>query len=109
MGRVVWICNRVWGRLGMPVETIKDSGGKIISFIEWNLCDEKGTNTIGAKYCFIKELWIHDSVTRKGIIRYYINLIYSKAKTIKYAYWERHKYGKRIKMFTIEQLKIKEK
>ena len=93
----------------MPIEHIKDDEGKIVSFIEWNLCDKQGINTVGGEYCFVKELWVHDSFTHKNIIRYYINLIYSKANTIKYAYWERHKYNKRIKMFSIEQLKLKEK
>lgn len=93
----------------MPIETIKDDEGKVVSFIEWNLCDHNGINIIDGKYCFIKEIWIHPSVTRKGIIRYYINLVYSKIPTAKYAYWERHKYSKRIKMFNLEQLKLKEK
>lgn len=93
----------------MPVETIKDDEGRIVSYIEWTLCNKEGVSKEDGTYCYVKDLWTHDGFKFKNIIRHYINLIYNKKPTIKYAYWNRKKYADRIKMFSKEQLLHKEK
>jgi hypothetical protein len=90
------------------VETVKDDDGKVVSYIEWSLRDANGKEDSNGAYVFVRDLWIHNSLRfSTKIIRMYVDLIISKTPTSRFVYWERHKYGDRMRLFSKEQIERK--
>lgn len=89
----------------MPVAKIHDPrDDKIICFCDWTLVDEQGSVDNFGRYVFVRELWVHREWRGKRLIRKIISSVIEKAPSAVYAYWERRKYGDRIKLFTREEL-----
>ena len=76
------------------IEVNKDSDGKIISYIVWQLVDEKGHFKKDGKYVWVDDLWTHPDYRKNGTIRKYINKICKIAPQAEYCYFNREKYDR---------------
>jgi hypothetical protein len=82
------------------VDHIVDECGKCTAYIEWSVVDSEGKLDDKGEYCFVEELWIWKGVRgRIAIIRGFINKISGNLPQLKFAYWKRHKYNGRVKVF----------
>lgn len=84
----------------MPVAKIHDpTDKKIVAYCEWLVVDEEGQPDDLGSFVFIRELWIHHNWRRKNLIKTFVRIISDKAPSATEAYWERRKYGNRLKQF----------
>jgi len=87
------------------LETIKDNDGKVVAYCEWNLVDKKGHTDSQGKYVFVRDMWIHETIKGVKSIRDFIDMIGLRAPSAAWVYWERKKYGGRIKMVKRREMK----
>lgn len=89
------------------VDHIADYDGKVIAYIEWSVTNKDGILDDNGEYCFIREMWIWDKVRGdrgRKMIRSFIKKISENLPQLKYAYWKRHKYNGRVKVFKREAI-----
>lgn len=84
------------------IASLKDSDGKIIGYMEWQVVDERGKWKNGGEYLYIEDVWLHPSERRKSLFKL-IQLVVDHyfAFNCKWSYWERRKYGKISKTYPI--------
>jgi hypothetical protein len=91
---------RTWGHILDMVETINDSEGRCIAFLEWSMVNAQGILDDKGEYVFVRELWIWKGM-KHGLylIKSFIKKICEEFPQAKYGYWKRKKYGDRVKVF----------
>ena len=79
------------------VETVKNSSGFVIGYIEWNLLDKFGQ--FGNGYIYIADIWIHNLWKSDGVFEELVRMVdeHPFGKDAKFVYWDFMKEnGKRI-------------
>jgi hypothetical protein len=79
------------------VSCLKNSDGLVYAYIEWYVLNEKGQFEENAKYCFVKDLWIHDSHRHGGALGGLVKLMDEapQGKSCEWVYWNNLKHNER--------------
>ena len=88
----------------MRIEAIHNKEGFCTAYCVWSPRDKDGVEDYKGDFVCVDEMWIHDSITGMAPIKHFIKEVTRKYPRVKYGYWERRKYGDRIKMFSTGQL-----
>ena len=72
------------------IDTIKNSDGYIVSYIEWEIVDSNGKFKTGGEYVYIQNIWIHENFKNVGLIGKMSEKIYEHphSQKAKYVYWQ---------------------
>lgn len=82
----------------------RDNDDKIIAYVDYWFVDKDGNkNSLGA-YCWVNEVWVHKSVRRKNFLIDFIREEHDKSPWIRWIYWTRNKYSKRMSCYDINKL-----
>lgn len=80
------------------IEVKKDKQEKVVSYVVWQLVNEKGHFDKHGKFVWVDDLWIHPDYRNNGIIREFINKITEKSGA-NYCYFKRKKYDGRMSIY----------
>jgi hypothetical protein len=96
------------------VLTKKDSEGKVIAWSEWRIVNEfgqecvQGDDNTDYKYAWINDVWINDTFRSKNsfnaILRSFIKEGRDLFPWLKYIYWNRGKYNRRLSCYEIRRV-----
>ena len=72
------------------IDTIKNSDGYIVSYIEWEIVDSNGKFKTGGEYVYIQNIWIHENFKNVGLIGKMSEKIYEHpySHKAKWVYWQ---------------------
>lgn len=83
---------------------LKDEKGKIICYVEWRLVGPSGLEVPSGDYVWVNDIWVHEDYRFKNKINRIIDEILRGFPQIKFCYFQRGKYGDRMKMLNRSQL-----
>lgn len=86
------------------LEHIHDSDDKVIAYCEWMLVNKFGCADSKGEYVFVRDMFVHKDLDGLRTIRRFISDVIAKCPTAQWAYWERRKYGNRMKMFSKKRI-----
>ena len=85
-----------------------DSDNKVVAYVDYTIVDNTGKQLKLGQYCFVRFVWIHKSVNRKGIPKEFIKEGHKKNPTVKWLYFKRKKYSYRMSIYDINKCYKKE-
>ena len=85
---------------------LKDYNGKIIGYIEsWQVA-QSGYPKERGEYLWVHDLWIHEGLRGKGLIKKLIGKMLLRVPEVKFGYWVREKYnGRKSRLYKREEFK----
>ena len=89
------------------VTCLKNIDGYITAYIEWYVLNEKTQFDNYGKYCWVADLWIHESQRGKETLKKLVGLMDAdpKGKTCLWVYWKNEKHNERLtRMFLRSRL-----
>lgn len=91
------------------VETVKNTDGLIIGYVEWNLLNERGQFSENSEYIYVADIWVHEEYRKYTVFQHLIKAIdtHPFAQDAKFVYWDfvRDCHGKKIFDQTREDFK----
>lgn len=83
------------------ISYLKNNEGFIYAYAEWHIVNEMGTPKDGGDYVYIQDIWIHENLHNKGVLKELINIInvHPFTRFSNYVYWVRYKYNERMSKY----------
>lgn len=85
------------------IRSIKDDEGKVVSYIEFYLFNKDRVFDKKGEYIFVNECWAHETYRHLGLLEEYIQTILPDFPSVKFVYWDREKYNRRISLYEISR------
>ena len=92
------------------INVIHDKGGKVVAYVDYDIVNKDGSWNNYGEYCFVRYIWKHRSLKKKGILQDFVEQEHMKFPTVKWIYYERNdRINKKMRIFNITRFYRKEK
>ena len=85
----------------------QDEDNKVVAYVDYYIVDKFGYPCEVGQYCYVKKCWVHESIRYEYTLKNFVEEEHIKFPTVKWIYYEREKYNKRMSIYDITRFYTK--
>lgn len=75
------------------ISVLHDTDNKVIAYVDFEIVDKNGNWSNNGEYCFVRYLFIHESIKDKYALKDFVMKEHSKFPSVKWLYYQRQERG----------------